>query len=253
MGRIVLLASNYGLWAEELQGPWDALHAAGHELTLATRTGNPPLPHQLSMDAEFLDPMQHVRVTPAEVVERVLSLQSTGAWSSPTKIADVRIDDYDAILMIGGPGAPLDLNGNKRVHELLVAAWQTGKLIGAICYAVGSLVWARQPSDYRKSIIYGKTVAAHPREWDFDFDISYGLVGTTSDNPGTDLVTPGFAYPLRPIVEDAVGPGGRVISPPETTRETPVVVVDRPFVTGLSLESSQAFGRTLVGTLDEWK
>ena len=34
--RVVVLASNYGLWAEELQGPWDALNNAGHNVTLAT-------------------------------------------------------------------------------------------------------------------------------------------------------------------------------------------------------------------------
>ena len=41
--KILFVASNYGLWAEELQAPWDTLKAAGHELTLSTYLGKTPL------------------------------------------------------------------------------------------------------------------------------------------------------------------------------------------------------------------
>ena len=37
--KILVIASNYGVWAEELQAPWDALNRAGHRLTLATYLG----------------------------------------------------------------------------------------------------------------------------------------------------------------------------------------------------------------------
>jgi hypothetical protein len=39
------------------------------------------------------------------------------------------------------------------------------------------------------------------------------------------------------------------ISPPETTREAPCAHYDAPFVTGLSFESSAAFGDLLVDVL----
>jgi putative intracellular protease/amidase len=143
----------------------------------------------------------------------------------------------------------LDIAGNSKVHQLLEQAYASNKTIGALCYAVGALVWARQPSDWNKSIIYGKRVAAHPREWDFTGDLPYFLADATPDNPGTDLVTPGFVYPLSPIVVDAVGPNGKVYSDPNTTREHPLVVYDPPFVTALSVESSIAFGNKLVEVL----
>lgn len=249
MSNVLIIASNYGLWAEELQGPWDALRKAGHRLSLATPTGKTPLPLKLSLDSSFVDPVQQVQVNTPEVVERVRQILRDGEWGSPIKIADATMGDYDAIVIVGGPGAPLDLTGNAKIHQLLVSAWQDNKTIGALCYAVGALVWARQPADYKKSIVHGKTIVAHPREWDFTADMSYSLESTTPDNPGTDIVTPGFVFPLRPIVEDAVGPTGRVISPPKTTRENPCVHVDAPFVTALSVESSQAFGQKLVEIL----
>ena len=130
------------------------------------------------------------------------------------------MEDYDAIVAVGGPGSPLDVSGNAKVHKLIVDAWTQGKLIGALCYAVGALVWARNP-ETGKSIIWGKTIVAHPRPWDFTGDLPYPLYNEMPDNEGTDLVTPGFLFPLYVIVEDAVGPDGKVLSNPTATHEKP--------------------------------
>jgi putative intracellular protease/amidase len=247
--KVAILASNLGLWAEELEAPWDALKNAGFELTLATPQGKKPLSLLFSVDPDFFDPVQRYNVNPPEVVERVREIYAHGEWDNPVPVNSLNMDDYDAIVVVGGPGSPLDLAGNSKVHQLLEQAYASNKTIGALCYAVGALVWARNPSDWNKSIIYGKQVAAHPREWDFTGDLPYFLADATPDNPGTDLVTPGFVYPLSPIVVDAVGPNGKVYSDPNTTREHPLVVYDPPFVTALSVESSIAFGQKLVEVL----
>jgi putative intracellular protease/amidase len=249
--KVLIIASNYGLWAEELQGPWDALTKAGHELTLATRMGKTPLPLVFSEDADFVDPQQNAKVNTPEVVARVKELYESGDWDHPIKIADANMDDYDVLVLVGGPGAPLDITGNPAVHRLAEKAFTDDKVIGAMCYAIGALVWARVPDNHGKSVLWGKTVVAHPREWDFTGDLPYPLVGTTPDNPGTDIMTPGFVYPLAVIVEDAVGPEGTVVSDPHTTRDAPGVIYDHPFVTGLSVESSSAFGYKLAAVLAE--
>ncbi|MBI4650362.1 DJ-1/PfpI family protein [Candidatus Desantisbacteria bacterium] len=222
--KVLMLATNYGLWAEELQAPWDALKnaKAGFEVTLATRLGKTPLPFFLSMDSNFIDPLQNYKVNPK-----------------------------DAIVIVGGVGASLDLNGNQKVHKLIYSAYKKGKIIGALCYAVGSLVWTRDPDNKNRSVIYGKKITAHPAEWDFDADLPYTLVRATPDNKGTDVNTPGFVYPLKVIVDDAVGPGGQVFSNPKTNRENPLVCYDHPFVTGLSVESSIMFGKKLVEVLSK--
>lgn len=246
--KVLVIASNLGLWAEELQGPWDELKKAGYDLTLATEQGCTPLPLQFSMDPSFFDPAVKAYQNPPEIVERCTQLLTSGEWDRPIKIADANMDDYDAIVIVGGPGAPLDLTGNPKIHRLLEQAYASEKLMGALCYAVGCFVWARRPED-GKSVIWGKTVTAHPREWDFTGPLPYKLWHATPDNPGTDLVTPGFVYPLSPIVRDAVGPDGKVLSDPTTTRFKPQVAYDWPFVTALSLESSKAFGEKLVEVL----
>jgi putative intracellular protease/amidase len=251
-----MVASNLGLWAEELQAPWDALRAAGAELTLATHQGRTPLPLAISMDPSMVDPKQNYLVNPQAVVDRTAEILRTGEWGVPLRIDKVVMSAYDAICVVGGPGAALDLTGNMFLHALLGEAFAAGKPIGAICYAVGALVWTRVPDDAAPgsgrrsgtghSVLRGRRVTAHPHAWDFDFDMDYRLWNPTPDNAGATLITPGFVYPLQPIVEDAAGPDGEVVSDETANRDRPCVVVDGNLVTALSVESSIAFGKACV-------
>ena len=249
--KILVLATNYSVWAEELQAPWDALKKAGHDVTLATYLGRKPLPIKISMDPDFVDGYQGYKVNTPEVVERTKELLSSGEWDSPVKISDVNIEDYDALVMTGGPGNPLDITNNPAVHRMVLHCVKNEKLVGAICYSVGALAFTRDPDNGYKSVIHGKTVTAHPRKWDFtDFDLTYDLYGSDDENKGTDLMTPGFAIPLQDIVEDAVGNDGKVLADDMASRDNPCVAYDWPFVTGLSVESSIAYGQKLVEVLE---
>jgi len=251
MAKVIVTASNYGVWAEELQAPWDKLRGAGHELTLATPKGKKPLPLKISVDPEFMDPMQGYQVNPPEVCERTKALVAGDEWANPIALRDANMGDYDAIVMAGGLGTMLDINNNIPLHKLVLEAYYTNKPICAICYAVAVLAFTRDPKNGHRSIIHGKKVTAHPRAWDFDVDLSYDLYGTTEDNAGTDVVTPGFLYPLQDVVSDAVGPDGECLSPESANRENPCVAHDGPFTTGLSVESSIAFGEKVVNVLAE--
>ncbi len=249
MAKILVIASNYGLWAEELQAPWDALKAAGHELTLATFLGKTPLPFKLSMDPEFIDPMLKIPMNPPQLLTRVNEILDSGEWSHTLKIGDAEMADYDHLVLVGGPGAAVDIAGNMSVHRLILDAYKSGKIIGALCYAVAALVFTRDPDNGLKSVIRGKTVTAHPHAWDFSVDVVYDVVRATTDNPDMKLRTEGFLFPLQYITQDAVGPEGRVISDETANRNKPCVAWDAPFVTALSVESSRAFGDKLVEVL----
>ena len=185
--KVLFIASNYGLWAEELEAPWTALRNAGHELTLATYLGKTPLPIAVSLDPEFIDPLQNYKVNPQDVIDRVNSLLNNGEWSNPIKTNEVDMKKYDALVIVGGPGAPLDITGNSYVHDIIYSAYRDKKVIGALCYAVAALSFTRDPENDNRSILYGKSVTAHPHSWDFNFDMAYDLVNATNDNPGTNL------------------------------------------------------------------
>lgn len=247
--KVLVVASNYGLWAEELQAPWDALNKAGHELTLATFKGMTPLPSKMSMDPNFIDPMQHYNVNPQEVVDRVNEILDQGEWDNPIKTGDAKMDDYDALVLVGGAGSALDIAGNMAVHDLVYNAYKANKPVGALCYAVAALAFTRDPDNDYKSVIHGKTVTAHPHAWDFMGNHNYDFVRETPENPDIRLITNGFLFPLQYMVEDAVGDRSKVKADATANREKPCVAYDAPFVTALSVESSRAYGQKLVEVL----
>lgn len=247
--KVIILATNYGVWAEELQAPWDAMKKAGIEVTLSTYFGRKPLPLKISMES-FIDPLQGYDINPPEVLKRCKELlDESDTWDHPIKTDDAKMGDYDAIVIVGGSGAPLDICNHKRVHELILEAVKSDKLVATLCYGVCSLAFTRDPDNDYKSVIYGKTICAHPREWDFYELFSYDLYKPTPDNKGTDLLGPGFNIPAQPIIEDAVGPNGKCIADATANRDKPCLYLDWPFLTALSVESSIAFGEKLVETI----
>lgn len=253
MAKVLVCATNYGSWGEELQAPWDILNKAGHKLTLTTPLGKKPLPLVVSVDPDFVDPIQNYKTNPPDVCKRIKELTDGTEWNNPIKYSEAKMADYDAIVLTGGLGAMIDMCNNWHLHNLIRDALKTNKLVGALCYAVSTLVFMRDPKNDNKSVIWGKRVTAHPAAWDFygDFDFTYDLYGATPDNKGTDVHTPGFLWPMEDLVRDAVGPNGKCISIASTNRENPRCEYDWPFVTGTSVESSIAYGEMIVKVLKE--
>jgi putative intracellular protease/amidase len=249
--KILVVASNYGVWNEELQAPWDILGQAGHQLTIATPQGKKPLPLVASMDPEFIDPVQNYKVNTEHACRRMRELLSSDVWAKPVKLSDASMKDYDVLVGVGGLGADLDLANNPALHRLIWESDETGKLMCMICFSVAALVMTRNPKNNYRSVIYGKKITAHPRSWDFTTNVSYELFGSELDNKGTDLITPGFVLPLEDLARDAVGLNGEVFADPATSREKPCVVYDHPFITGCSVESSIAYGQKIAEVLSK--
>jgi len=252
--KVLILATNYGTWGEELQAPWDIIKAAGHEVTLATWFGKKPLPLMVSCDPEFFDPIIKTYVNPPEVCDRIKELTDGNEWDSPLKFAEADMKDFDAVVLTGGLGAMIDMCNNFHVHKLIKDAIAQDKLVGALCYAVSALVFCREDDENQHSVIWGKKITAHPASWDFygpEWEFTYDLYGATPDNNGTDVHSPGFLWPVEHLVREAVGPDGLCIAREDASREDPEVAFDWPFVTGTSVESSIAYGEKIVEVLAE--
>jgi putative intracellular protease/amidase len=245
MAKILIVASNYGFWGEELQAPWDILKQAGHDLVLATPQGKKPLPLKISVDPDFVDPIQKYHVNPADVCARTKELVLSKEWNFPIPLTKATMNDYETLVLAGGLGADLDLINNPAVHRLILESVYANKLTCSMCFAVGALAFTRDPQNSYKSVIYGKKITVHPRDWDFTDWAGYELWNATENNKGTDFLSPGFTVPQQDIVEDAVGPCGNVLADPTTSREKPSVVYDWPFITACSVESAIAYGNTI--------
>jgi putative intracellular protease/amidase len=265
--RILIVLSEWGYWGEELLGPLETFDKAGYEVDFATPTGKRPVALPPSMDADYYDPPLGRTVTSPEVAEKVKKLDASDRLDDPIdlsswlperpyrssdnylremeayyntldKLRDELNEKYDAILIVGGSGPIVDLANNQRVHDLILSFYRLDKPIGAECYGVTCLAFARDQED-RTSIIRGKHVTGHCIE--YDYKDGTGFVGTDF-NMGPP------PYPLEYILRDATAPGGRYIG--NFGKETSVIV-DYPFITGRSTSDSYTTGRKLVEVLEQ--
>jgi putative intracellular protease/amidase len=266
--KILIILSEWGYWGEELIGPLETFDAAGYQVDFATPTGKKPVALTPSMDASFVDPPLGRPVVSVEMAEKVKKLDDPSNtrlehpkslrdwlpnrpyWSSPTFLRDMeayyrklgeldgQFQEYDAILIVGGSGPIVDLANNHRVHDLILSFRRMAKPIAAECYGVACLAFARSLDD-RKSIIEGKHVTGHCKEYDY-------LDGTGF--MGTDFNMGPPPYPLEYILRDATGPEGQFHG--NVGREISVIV-DYPFITGRSTPDAYATGQRVVEVLEQ--
>lgn len=278
--NILFLISEWGYWGEELIGPLEACDAAGYNITFMTPTGKKPTPLSVSCAPGYIDPPLGRSVTSEEMGKKTRDVDASGILNNPKSLADwiplrpypssatylrdmeayyktldkiveAEIPQYDAMVIVGGSGAMLDLANNNRLHELILGFYKLNKPIAAECYGVACLAFAR---DFRekRSIIWGKHVTGHPIDYDY-------LDGTGFEGPhAIDGSKKGFGdgyinfgppfYPLEFIMRDAVGPDGQFIG---NVGHQTSVLVDYPFITSRSTASSVKCGQVLIKVLEE--
>jgi len=263
--KILAVMSEWGYWGIELVGPLRKLEAVGYSFDFLTPKGkrSPVLPP--STDTTYVDPPLGLCVTTPEDAAMVLEFDKTDRLDNPINLEtwfperpyfttpeflrafvgyfekvkasqEESTTKYDALLLVGGSGPLVDMVNNQRVHDLILGFWNKKMPIGAICYGVAPLVFARDFNE-RKSIIRGKNVTGHCIE--YDYHDGTGFVGTDF-NMGPP------PYVLEYILSDAVGPEGQYHG--NFGKQTSVIV-DYPFITARSLQCSHEFGDRFVDVL----
>lgn len=273
--KVLVILSEWGYWGEELVGPYDVLVEAGYTIDFATPKGRKPVALPPSMDETFIDPALDKYVTSAHYAKRTREIEQSDLLAKPIDLSNwfpampyfnspnfgheleayynkreqcwKELEQYDALVMVGGSGPMVDMVNNERVHDVILGFLSQGKLITAECYAVTCLAFARDWTE-RKSIIWGKHVTGHAREYDYKdstgFAQMYGFDGkpmNTSANFG-----PPF-YPLEYILRDAVGPEGQYHGGVGHTLST---ILDYPFLTGRSTQDSKLVGELIIQVLE---
>ncbi|MEU3454706.1 type 1 glutamine amidotransferase domain-containing protein [Micromonospora sp. NPDC006766] len=264
--KILVLLSEYGYWGEELVGPLSHFDQRGYEVVFATPTGRRPHALPPSLQPDFIDPPLGRSVVTEEVAKLAREVDAAARLDNPLNLAEwipdrpytsengylrkleaynravgdslvEAIAEYDALLVVGGSGPIVDLANNGRVHDLILAFLRAGKVIGAECYGVACLAFARDWED-RRSIIWGKHVTGHCKEYDYKD-------GTGFLNTDFNMGPP--PYPLEYILRDATGPDGSYHG---NFGKEVSVVVDYPFVTGRSTPDSFRTGEKMVEMLE---
>jgi putative intracellular protease/amidase len=147
--RVVVLASSpavseqtgwpIGFWWAELTHPYWEFTERGYQVEVASPDGGP-----LRGDS-WSDPRDKSRYSADDLI-------SLGFVSSPEHmklvdeskpLADVRVEDYDAVLAIGGQGPMYTFYESEPVHSALRDFYEAGKPTAAICHATCALLNTR--------------------------------------------------------------------------------------------------------------
>jgi putative intracellular protease/amidase len=265
--KVLIILSEWGFWGEELIGPLETFDQAGYQVDFATPKGKRPVALPPGMDENYIDPPLGRSVTSAAVAAKVCAIDKSPRLDNPINIAEIvperpywsssslvrdleayykKLDEveqnfvskYDTMLIVGGSGPIVDLANNDRVHSLILLFQKAGKPVGGECYGVACLAFARDLQE-RKSIIWGKRVTGHCKEYDYKDGTGF---------MGTDFNMGPPPYPLEYILRDATGPDGAYIG--NFGHETSVIV-DYPFITGRSTPDSYLTGQKMVEVLEK--
>jgi protease I len=112
--RVAFLVANEGIEQSELIGPWKAVMNAG---------GKPDL---VAPKPGLAGTMQH--------------LEKAGRFPVDRLTKDVRIDDYDAVVLPGGVANPDLLRQDDAAVGFLTAMCQAGKPVASICHGPWTLI-----------------------------------------------------------------------------------------------------------------
>ena len=194
MKRILTMLSEWGYWGEELVGPYDVLLEHGYQVDFMTATGRKPPALPPSMDETYVDPPLDKHVTDSHYARRTREVHESKLLDKPINLSKwfppvpyfngpnfghaleayynqrdacwKDLEKYDALLLPGGSGPMVDMVNNERLHDVILGFLAQDKLIAAECYCVTCLAFARDWTE-RKSIIRGKHVTGHAREYDY--------------------------------------------------------------------------------------
>jgi len=201
-----------GFWLEEFAAPFYVLHDAGAEITLASPAGGQPP----------LDPMSDVPAAETKATQRFKDdVTAQRALANTTKLAEIDVDEFDAVFYPGGHGPLWDLAENEASQHIIETFMAEDRPLAAVCHAPAIFKHTKGPDE--KSVISGRRVT--------------GFSNTEETAVGLTQVVP-F------LIEDMLKANGGIYEKGPDWES--YVVVDGNLVTGQNPASSAAAAISLI-------
>jgi putative intracellular protease/amidase len=215
----VITSHETGAWLSEITHPYWALAERGIEVDFASPVGGKIVWTPLS------DPYGEASQEADDLVSKgfLSDAELRAMLENTLSLADVDLDEYDAVHVAGGQGATYDLYPNEDVRRVLDHFWQSEKVVGAICH--GAIALGNIPNHVR-----GHNVTGYSLEGDHALEEFFG---------------PGFLLPHYPqaVLEEV----GADYSATEYTQ--PRVIQHGRLVTGQNQQSASEYGLVLLHAL----
>jgi putative intracellular protease/amidase len=141
-----------GFWASELIHPYDAFLKEGCQLTIASPNGG-----KVEFDS-FSDPRDTSGYSKADVLslQYINQPKFMALLESTVAITDLRMADFDAIVVCGGQSPMFTFRQNKTLVQLFTTFYETGKPTAVLCH--GTCILLETKLTNGNYLIQGKTI-----------------------------------------------------------------------------------------------
>ena len=141
-GKILVIVTNAGeyekvgmrtgLWLGELTHFWDFAEEAGFSMDIASPSGG-----RIPLDPESL---VHEVLSELGTEKRYRDRRYMDLLENTKKVANVNVEDYDAIYLTGGHGTMFDFRQSKALETLMARFYETGRIVSTVCHGATGLL-----------------------------------------------------------------------------------------------------------------
>jgi putative intracellular protease/amidase len=147
--RVLIVASNpsvsaqtgwpIGFWWAELTHPYWEFTEHGYEVDIASPDGG-----RIEADV-WSDPRHESGYSAHDLLSLgfLNSAKHAALLDKTVPLADVTLDGYDAVFLVGGQGPMYTFYEDARVHELVRTFYEAGKITAVVCHATCVLLKVR--------------------------------------------------------------------------------------------------------------
>ncbi|MDJ0836482.1 MAG: type 1 glutamine amidotransferase domain-containing protein [Acidobacteriota bacterium] len=160
-GKILMVASSpatalngwsVGAWIAEISHPYDELTHAGYDVEIVSTNGG-----KIEIDT-YSDPRHESGYSAKDIVSLgfLLSPLTSKKLENTPSISDVNPNNYQAIVLAGGLAPMFTYRENKKLQDLIMNFYDSGKPTALLCHGVAALVDIKLPNG--KYFVEGKRV-----------------------------------------------------------------------------------------------
>ncbi len=125
-----------GFWAAELTHPYYAFTRARYEVTVTSPEGG-----KVELDA-FSDPRDDSRWSADDLISMgfVNTPELAALLEDTPRLADLDLDDFDAIVVCGGLAPMFQFRQNEDLQQAIAAFYESEKPTAVLCHGVSALI-----------------------------------------------------------------------------------------------------------------
>ncbi len=209
---ILIPTGTFDVDPTEVAVPWQILRERGYYICFATDTGKSAVADPIMLSGAGLGPLKSLFIAQKPAQTAYQNLLQDKAFQKPIHYDDIRVEDYEAILLPGGHAKGIiPYLESTTLQNAIAGFFSADKPIAAICHGVVAACRAKNP-ETGKSVLWGrKTTALLKRQEMLAYHVTKRKMGdyfltypiTVQDEVTANLKSPSdFIEGPLPILRD---------------------------------------------------